>query len=65
MVYLICLITGPNELSVVDVRAVSEVLGAGGLDKGECEQQYLLMNVANSDVAQGTPLARTLTHPKT
>ncbi|KAI1790041.1 cytochrome P450 [Ganoderma leucocontextum] len=27
--------TGPNELSLVDVQAVNEVLGAGGLSKGE------------------------------
>ena len=31
---------GPNELSVVDFRAVVDVFGAGGIPKGECE--YLM-----------------------
>ena len=31
---------GPNELSVVDVKAVVDVFGAGGIPKGECE--YLI-----------------------
>ena len=28
---------GPNELSVVDAKAVAGVFGAGGIPKGECE----------------------------
>ncbi len=34
---------GPNELSVVDAKAVVDVLGAGGIPKGECE--YLSMRL--------------------